>query len=103
MGVGKKFLDAAGARAGSPSPCIRSAPVTGRQQHAFFDSWIGAEPGERLSETAFWNRQPFPDFHRRSFVAESDNDNMHQDTDPKLFTATPTSVRMTQANPITVR
>lgn len=28
---------------------------------------------------------------------------MHQDTDPKLFTATPTSVRMTQANPITVR
>lgn len=28
---------------------------------------------------------------------------LHQDTDPKLFTATPTSVRTTQANPIIVR
>src|SRR5678815_3050249 len=100
MGVGKKFLDAAVAWLEILYHCIHFDPVTGRQQHAFFDSWIGAEPGERLSETAFWNRQPFPDFHRRSFVAESDTDNMHQDTDPKLFTATPTSVRMTQANPI---
>src|SRR5689334_19389838 len=78
MGVGKKFLDAAVARFQILYNCIDLDAVAGRQEHPFFDSGIRAEPEERLPETAFRNRQLFPDFHRCSLVAEPDNNDMHE-------------------------
>ena len=77
MCVSKEFLDAAVASLQFLHDGVDLHPVAGRQQQPFLDAGIPAEPRERLTEAAFGNGQPFPDLHRCSFVAQSNDDNMH--------------------------
>lgn len=77
MRIGEKFLDTSISALEFLHDGVYFHTVARRQQHSFFDSGISAEPRERLPKSAFWNSQLFPDLHRGSFMAESDDDNMH--------------------------
>ena len=78
MGIGQKFLNAAIAWFELLDYRVHFDAVAGRQEHPFLNALIRAEPGQRLSEPAFRNRQLFPYFDRCGLVTESDNDNMHR-------------------------
>lgn len=82
MGVGQEFLHPPVAAFQVFDDGVHFDAITGGEQQPLTHARIGAEPTERFPETTFRNGELLPNLDWGGLMAQSDNNHMHQDTEP---------------------
>ena len=82
MGVSQKFLNTSIAAFQVFDDGVHFDTITRGQQQALAHARIRTETTERFPETTFRNGELLPNLDRGGLMAQPDNDDMHQDTEP---------------------